>query len=169
MSITSEESVSKALDECGTKSGDEGIGFREVICHTCDIVTCELSRGGSSQGANHMCVPCYRRMYLGGCRCEPSKRGRPGSTSRATYLGYIPLEEGSECAGGGGKVGHPISPGEAVGRLGEVGREAWENQEMASPKFWGYGRRGLVGVVRGGPEGRREACRRSGGCPEGEK
>ena len=44
MSITSEESVSKALDECGAERGDEGIGFREVICHTCDIVAVEVSR-----------------------------------------------------------------------------------------------------------------------------
>ena len=44
MSIASEESVSKALDECGTERGDEGIGFREVICHTCDIVAVEVSR-----------------------------------------------------------------------------------------------------------------------------
>ena len=44
MSITSEESVSKALDECGTERGDEGIGFREVILHTCDIVASEVSR-----------------------------------------------------------------------------------------------------------------------------
>ena len=44
MSITSEESVSKALDECGTKRGDEGIGFREVILHTCDIVAGEVLR-----------------------------------------------------------------------------------------------------------------------------
>ena len=26
--------MSKALDECGTKRGDEGIGFREVILLT---------------------------------------------------------------------------------------------------------------------------------------
>ena len=67
--------------------------------------------------------------------------------------------------GGAGKVGHPIGPGEAVGRLEEVER----GQEKASLEFWGYGRRGPVGVVRGGPEGRREACRRSGGCLEGGK
>ena len=109
------------------------------------------------------------RRYLGGCHCELSKRGHPGSTSRATYLGYIPLEGGCGCAGGAGKVGHPIGPGEAVGRLEEVDREAWESQEMANPGFWGYGRREPVGVVRGGPEGRREACRRSGGCLEGGK
>ena len=95
-----------------------------------------------------MCVPCYRRMCLEECHYGPSKRGLPGSTSKAAYLDYIPLEEGSECAGGGRKVGHPISPGEAGERLGEVRREAWESQEMASPEFWGYGRRGLVGVVR---------------------
>ena len=34
VSIASDESMSKALDERGTKSGDEGIGFREVIGHT---------------------------------------------------------------------------------------------------------------------------------------
>ena len=44
MSITSKEGVSKALDECGTKRGDEGIGFREVILHTCDIVASEVPR-----------------------------------------------------------------------------------------------------------------------------
>ena len=38
MSIASEEGMSKALDERGTKSGDEGIGFREVIGHTYNIV-----------------------------------------------------------------------------------------------------------------------------------
>ena len=79
-----------------------------------------------------MCVPCYRRMYLGGCHYELSKRGRPGSTSRAAYLGYIPLEGGSECAGGGGKEGHPISPGEAGGRLGEVRREACVKRKLAN-------------------------------------
>ena len=45
MSIASEEGMSKALDERGTKSGNEGIGFREVICHTCDIVAGEVSGG----------------------------------------------------------------------------------------------------------------------------
>ena len=63
------------------------------------------------------------------------------------------MEGGCGCAGGAGKVGHPIGPGEAVGRLEEVEREAWESQEKASLEFWGYGRRGPVGVVRGGPEG----------------
>ena len=116
-----------------------------------------------------MCVPCYRRMYLGGCHCELSKRGHPGSTSRATYPRYIPLEGGCGCVGGAGKVGHPIGPGEVVGRLEEVERGALESQEKASLEFWGYGRRGPVGVVRGGPGGRREACRRSGGCLEGGK
>ena len=71
--------------------------------------------------------------------------------------------------GGAGKVGHPIGPGEVVGRLEEVERGALESQEKASLKFWGYGRRGPVGVVRGGPGGRRVACRRSGGCLEGGK
>ena len=71
--------------------------------------------------------------------------------------------------GEAGKVGHPTGPGEAVGRLEEVERGAWESQEKASLEFWGYGRRGPVGVVRGGPEGRREACRRSGGCLGGGK
>ena len=45
MSIASEEGMSKALDERGTKSGNEGIGFREVICHTCDIIAGEVSGG----------------------------------------------------------------------------------------------------------------------------
>ena len=45
MSIASEESMSKALDERGTKSGDEGIGFREVIGHTYNIVALEVSGG----------------------------------------------------------------------------------------------------------------------------
>ena len=34
----------KALDECGAERGDEGIGFREVIGHTGDIVAVEVSR-----------------------------------------------------------------------------------------------------------------------------
>ena len=71
--------------------------------------------------------------------------------------------------GEAGMVGHPVGPGEAVERLEEVERGAWESQEKASLKFWGYGRRGPVGVVRGGLVGRREACRRSGGCREGGK
>ena len=70
---------------------------------------------------------------------------------------------------GGNKAGHPISPGEAGERFEGGRRKAWESQEMASPEFWGYGRRGLAGVVRGGPEGRREACRKNGRYPEGEK
>ena len=37
------------------------------------------------------------------------------------------------------------------------------------PKVLGIRKKGPVGVVRGGPEGRREACRRSGGCLEGGK
>ena len=45
MSIASEESMSEVFDECGTKSGDEGIGFREVICHTCNIVAGEVAGG----------------------------------------------------------------------------------------------------------------------------
>ena len=45
MSIASEESIGKVLDECGTKSCDEGIGFREVICHTCNIVAGEVAAG----------------------------------------------------------------------------------------------------------------------------
>ena len=45
MSIASEESMSKALDERGTKSGDEGIGFREVIGHTYNIVALEVAGG----------------------------------------------------------------------------------------------------------------------------
>ena len=44
--------------------------------------------------------------------------------------------------GGAGKVGHPIGPGEVVGRLEEVERGALESQEKASLEFWGYGRRG---------------------------
>ena len=58
MSIASEESMSKALDECGTKSGDEGIGFREVICHTCNIVALEVTGGpikGPFIGVFHAC------------------------------------------------------------------------------------------------------------------
>ena len=70
--------------------------------------------------------------------------------------------------GGAGKVGHPIGPGEVVGRLGGVERGALESPERASLEFWGCGR-GHVGVVRGGPGGRRVACRRSGGCLEGGK
>ena len=49
MSIASEESMSKALDERGTKSGDEGIGFREVIGHTYNIVALEVT-GVQSRG-----------------------------------------------------------------------------------------------------------------------
>ena len=37
--------------------------------------------------------------------------------------------------GGAGKVGHPIGPGEAVGRLEEVERGAWESREKASLEF----------------------------------
>ena len=37
---------------------------------------------------------------------------------------------------GGNKVGHPISPGEAGERFGEVRRKAWESQEMASVPLW---------------------------------
>ena len=44
MPITSEESVGEAFDECGTKRGDEGICFREVILHTCDVITREVTR-----------------------------------------------------------------------------------------------------------------------------
>ena len=69
----------------------------------------------------------------------------------ATYPRYIPLEGGCGCVGGAGKVGHPIGPGEVVGRLEEVESGALESQEKASLEFWGYGRRGHVGVVRGGP------------------
>ena len=64
MSIASEESVSKALDECGTKSGDEGIGFREVICHTCDIVAGEVA-GGPVKGP----IICVFHA-IGGCTWE---------------------------------------------------------------------------------------------------
>ena len=52
---------------------------------------------------------------------------------------------------GGSKGGRPIDPGEAGARLGEARREAWGSLGMASPKFWEYGRRGPVGVVRRGP------------------
>ena len=58
MSIASEESMSKALDERGTKSGDEGIGFREVIGHTCNIVALEVTGGpikGPFIGVVHAC------------------------------------------------------------------------------------------------------------------
>ena len=71
--------------------------------------------------------------------------------------------------GGAGKVGHPTGPGEVVGRLGGVERGALESPERASLEFWGCGRREHEGVVRGGPWGRRVACRRSGGCLEGGK
>ena len=64
MSITSEESVSKAQEESGTKRGDEGIGFREVICHTCDIVAGEVS-GCPIKGPS-VCV----FHAIGGCTWE---------------------------------------------------------------------------------------------------
>ena len=64
MSIASEEGMSKALDECGTKSGYEGIGFREVICHTRDIVAGEVA-GGPVKGP----IICVFHA-IGGCTWE---------------------------------------------------------------------------------------------------
>ena len=58
MSIASEESMSKAFDERGTKSGDEGIGFREVIGHPYNIVALEVTGGpikGPFIGVVHVC------------------------------------------------------------------------------------------------------------------
>ena len=43
--ITSEESVSETFEECGTERGDEGICFREVILHSCDVITSKITRG----------------------------------------------------------------------------------------------------------------------------
>ena len=63
-------------------------GFREVICHTCNIVAGEVA-GGSNQGATHRCVQCLWRRYLGGCHCEPSKKGHPGSAVEVPGKGSI--------------------------------------------------------------------------------
>ena len=120
MSIASEESMSKALDECGTKSGDEGIGFREVICHTCNIVASEVAGGpikGPFIGVFHAC---------GGGAWEDAivnqvREGVQGVLPGQRTWVIFHWKKAAD-ARGAGKVGHPIGPGEAVGRLEEVER-----------------------------------------------
>ena len=55
--------------------------------------------------------------------------------------------------GGAGKVGHPIGPGEVVGRLEEVERGALESQEKASLEFWGIRKKGTCRSCERRPRG----------------